>query len=310
VAVSLALLAGGALGQTEPAGEAGVDWFASYAEAAAAAAASGKPLLVYVWTSGRDLGQIAEDVRSGRAEPGPRLHAFRTAPASFWSPEVVELAKKFVCVKVDQKTDRVTARKFGHMPPVVVFCDPWGHEVGAYRGGDFPAVAAGLYESPFFQPDDVVSLMRRIPADFSPLRAAAAALDADPKNASALVTYGQFLHDAGLYRASTEYYERALTTEAVANTPNVKESIDLAVGLNYIKLGDYVEAGDLFDRLLRESPGSARADVFMLGLLTSKLGLGERAAAEALFKSLKAKYPDSAATRQAETNLKNPNNPR
>jgi Tfp pilus assembly protein PilF len=302
--MSVALVAAGTSGQTAPTGEAAVEWFASYAEGSAAAAASGKPLLVYIWTSGRDLGQVAEDARSGSEAPGPRLHAFRTAPSSFWTPEVVELTRKFVCVKVDQKTDRLTARRFERLPPVLVFADSWGHEIGAYRGGDFPSAVASLYESPFFQPEDVVPLMQAIPTDFSSLRDAATALDADPKNAPALVAYGEFLRTAGLNRASNEYFKQALETEAVATNAASKESIELAVGLNYLKSGDYVAASDQFDHVLKDTANAQHADVAMLGLLTAKLGLGERASAESLYRVLKNKYPDSAATKQAGANLK------
>src|SRR5215204_6567049 len=93
-----------------------IEWLTNLDEARQAAVRTGKPILY--------------DFTAKWCGPCRRMDK------DFWpKPEVIELSKQFVCVKVDFDREKTLAARYDIKAiPNVVFTDPWGRGLGGQKG--------------------------------------------------------------------------------------------------------------------------------------------------------------------------------
>ncbi len=208
----------------------------------------------------------------------------------FWSePQIIALSKKFVCVSLDldQRGAEVSRYRIDRIP-AVVFADSWGNVLTIRFG--FGAETFG----------ELSRVMQAIPADFSPINEWNAVLETETNNAAALVGIGDFYREKGAPDLSNEYFKRALKTKELETNLKVRESVLLAVGVNYLNQKDYDKARKSFEACLKEIPNGAQGDKALLGIITAQLNKKKIGEAEKTLAQLKASHPDSPVVQQAE----------
>lgn len=67
---------------------------------------------------------------------------------------------------------------------------------------------------------------------------------------------GRALRAAGLFRASNDYYEKAVRRREAKADPGRREAILADMGSNYLEVEDGKRAAEVFERCLKEFPGS------------------------------------------------------
>jgi tetratricopeptide (TPR) repeat protein len=126
--------------------------------------------------------------------------------------------------------------------PTLVFTDSHGNELFRYSG--------------LLQAGPMVQLLRELPSDIKRINQLSQTIAANKGNAEALSALGAELRRVSLYRASNSYYTRALGTSEVKGRPDAAASILLAMGQNHLELKESKEASKLFERCVREFPGT------------------------------------------------------
>lgn len=229
-----------------------------------------------------------EALRIARREAKPILFAIgttwcppcRVMDAEFWpDPEVVEVARKFVSVKIDGDHARALVTRYRvDAFPTLLFLDPWGEEMVRIIG---------------YRHDETLVVLRGLPGDFSPIVAAHARAEHDRKSLEPLLELGTFYGEYELYQISTEYYEKALKTKSAKNDPAVMGDILTTIGWNRIMIGDHRKARKSFERCLKKAGNHPGLDKTLYGLLTACLALDWDDRARDAFDRLCADCPNS-----------------
>jgi thiol-disulfide isomerase/thioredoxin len=209
---------------------------------------------------------------------------------NFWPrADIVELSKKFVCVKVNFDRNKPFAGKYGVRGiPNVVFTDPWG------RGLTYQLGFSGTTEG------EILEKIRFLPGDFSPIMQAGNALDADEKNLEALHKVADFYQERKLYWQGTDFLKRILKLEL---DPAKRENVLVNLAFNHIRLGQPEDAIDRFERLEKEYSDSKEYDLFLYGVMYAYIKKNKLQNAEKTLSELKSKFPGSRLVPQAEKNL-------
>ena len=249
----------------------GVEWHKDFAAAREIARRTGKPMLV--------------DFVADWCKPCVEMSQV------FWPRrDIVELSKKFVCVKLnfDDRGPELSRFRVDRIP-AVVFADSWGNPLSTKIGFGFG------------NRDEVLPrMMQAVPPDFSPLNDWNATLERDKNNVAALTGVARFYRESGLLDVSNTFLERALKTKELASDLKTREGILIEVGINQLKLKEYDEARKTFEQCLKEVPDGTRGDTALLGVLTAQLNKKKFADAEKTFERLKSGHPNSPAVGQAE----------
>ena len=205
----------------------------------------------------------------------------------FWpKPEVVELSKQFVCVKVNYDKEKVFARKYGISGiPNVVFTDPWGRGLLGQKGYGSGTDA------------EILEKVRILPKDYKSLVDAGNALAADEKNLDALHRFAAFYQEKKLFWIGNEYYRRLVLLEA---EPSKREMILLNLAFNHIRVNEPVDAIEKLQALQKEFPGSGQNDLYLYGMIVANANKNLRPEASQLANQLKAKFPKSQYVALAE----------
>ena len=250
-----------------------IEWQKDFKKASQLAKETGRPILV--------------DFTASWCKPCQEMERV------FWPrPEVVELAKKFVCVSLnfDDRGPEVSRYRVDRIP-AVIFAGPWGNMLTQKFGfgSDAPATLSRI--------------MQAVPGDFSPVNDYNAVLERDKDNAEALVKVGDFYRKNGIFHLSTDYLRRALKTKELAADRGAREDILIAVAINYLKLQDNGDAKKSFEEYLKEFPAGKHADTALLGILTTQVNRKKLAEAEKTLELLKAGYPGSPLVERAAAML-------
>lgn len=163
-----------------------IHWYSSVEEASAQAISTNRPLMIDFWATWCLPCKAMEQEVYSTAE-------FRKA------------TQKFLPVKIDFDKKTALARKYNvESLPTIVFADSYGDELFRYEGylGAVPLLA-------------VVSAL---PGDVTEFNRLNRILGRDKNDFEALESMGNGLKKAGLFRASSEYYTRALQQPAARST--------------------------------------------------------------------------------------------
>lgn len=260
-----------------------IDWQTDFIKAIYVAKEQEKPVMIDFWAS------WCPPCRKMDLEVWPRA-------------DVVALSRKFVCISVDVDRNKSLASKYGIKAiPSLIFTDPLGKEINRRVG--------------YVQAKKLMSLMlghlmKAYPSDFSSVNKWNAILKKDSKNFEGLFGIAEFYGQLGVVNLSNRYYKRALKAKEAKQNPEVKENLMLKIGLNYLKIKKYKDAGKTYEKCLKEVQNGKWPDKTLLGLIMAQLGQGKIADAEKTFVRLQSQYPDSPAIQLAAKTMQKAKNSR
>jgi len=203
-----------------------VRWYRTIEEGTAAAKEFNKPLLVDFWADWCAACNVMEK------EVYP-------------TPEFASASSPFVLVRIDadHRTDLAKKYNIGALP-MLLFTDSYGGEIFRHSG--------------FLDVRPFAELLRSLPHDVTTFNGLTKVLAGNKDNFAALAEMGRTLRAANLFRTSNDYYARALQRPEAKAGAGLRESILNNMGVNYLEVKEGKKAADVFERCLKEFPGSAR----------------------------------------------------
>lgn len=201
-------------------------WYTSVEEASTAAREANRPLMIDFWADWCVACKVMEkDV--------------------YPTDEFARAAESFVLVRIDADRKPDLSRKYKVTAlPTLVFTDSYGSELFRYFG--------------FMDLKPIAELLQSLPHDMTDFNRLSKVLAADRNNFDALEGMGRSLRAAGLYRASNDYYLKAVQRPEARADPSAREAILTEMGANYLELKEGKRAAGVFERCLKEFPASAR----------------------------------------------------
>jgi thioredoxin-like negative regulator of GroEL len=243
------------------AAESEVHWYSTIEEASARAVPSNRPILIDFWAAWCAPCKVMEK------------EVYSTA-------EFQQATERFLPVKIDYDKKIALARKYKvEALPTIVFADSYGNELFRYRG--------------YVGAKTLLELVKALPSDVTDFNRLNKILSRDADNADALESMGKSMRDAGLYRASNDYYAKA------ARRPEKREAVLPIIGLNYLEVEDSKLAADTFEKCLKEFPASAQAPGWTVDLARA-YALGGKKGKEKARKVLQAFLGEHPTAPQVE----------
>jgi len=224
-ALRLAILVIAALASAAPARAGVTRWYSSLEDAGADARETGRPMLLDFWADWCVACKVMEK-------------------EVYNDQQFVDAAQAFLAVRIDYDKKTAISRKYNVTAlPTVVFTDSYGSELFRHVG--------------FIDLKTLTALLKALPHDMSAINDLSRVLARDRNNFEALDAMGRTLREAGLFRASNEYYSRAIQrTEAKAD-PVRREAILGEMGANLLDVKEGKKAAEVFEKCLKEFPASA-----------------------------------------------------
>lgn len=169
------------------------------------------------------------------------------------SPEFEQASARFLLVRIDVDKENAAARKYNVITlPTIVFADSYGNELFRHAG--------------YLGAQPLLEVAAALPGNVAEFNRWNRILSADRNNFDALIGLGDALREAKLYRASIEYYVRALQRHEGRTNLDKREAILNHLGLNFLTLRDAKHAAAIFEKCLKEFPNSSRKGEWMLHL--------------------------------------------
>jgi tetratricopeptide (TPR) repeat protein len=126
------------------------------------------------------------------------------------------------------------------------------------------------------------------------------ALTANRNDLNALYGFAEEARGSKLYRLSNATYDHVLKME---KSPQKKELVFAAQGLNYIALKDPKNAVLAFEKCLDANPGSSHKPLCMTGLGKAYAEAGNRDSARETLTAVIAQYPNTPDAEKAKQTL-------
>jgi thioredoxin-like negative regulator of GroEL len=211
-----------------------VQWYSSLEKASALAVPADRPIMIEFWADWCEACKAMEkDVYS--------------------TPDFLEATKRFLPVKIefDKKTALARRYKVDNLP-TIVFTDSYGNELFRYQG--------------YVGAKSLLDLVNALPGNVREFNRLNKILAGDKNNFEALASMGKSLRAAGLLRASSDYYARALQRPEAKADPQTREVILYEIGKNFLEVQDSKLAAESFERCLKEFPNSPKKTEWMLDL--------------------------------------------
>jgi tetratricopeptide (TPR) repeat protein len=158
-------------------------------------------------------------------------------------PEFEQASHRFLPVRIDCDKKTAIARKYNIVTlPTIVFADSYGNELFRHAG--------------YLGPQPLLDMAKALPGDVAEFNQWSRILSADRNNFEALVGIGRSLRAAGLFRASSEYYVKALQRHESRANLETREAVLNELGLNFLTLREGKRAAASFEKCLKEFPDS------------------------------------------------------
>jgi thioredoxin-like negative regulator of GroEL len=243
-----------------------IRWETKLARASAAAVKTNQPMLVEFWATWCTVCEAMD--REVYADP-----------------RIAEAMTRIVPVRLDIDREPDLSRKYGiSATPTLLLTDSFGNELFRFTGS-LPL-------------DRMVQLLGELPADVTRINQLAAALARKKDDFEALDGLARELRAGGFYRASTQYYDRALHTRD-GRAAGARGDILVAMGRNALDLHAFADAARCFDQALREFPGRPSEPDVMLGLGQALLAQQKTAEARQVLQALVDRHTGAPAAAEA-----------
>ncbi len=254
------------------AGAGPVHWFDSVEAASAEARAANRPILIDFWATWCAACRVMEE-------------------EVYSSQEFEEATARLLPVRIDFDKKTALARKYNVTSlPTIVFTDSNGNELFRHSG--------------YIGSKTLLELVRALPGDVAEFNRLNGILAGDKNNFEALEGMGKSLRAAGLFRASNDYYGKALQrTEAKSNATK-RETILTEIGSNALEVQETKQAADTFEKCLKEFPASQRKPQWMLGAGKAYALAAKKDKARKFLEALVREHPGSEESEKAKALLK------
>ena len=205
-------------------GHAAIHWYASIEEASQHAIEASRPMWI--------------DFRAEWCAPCKEMEK-----EVYSRPEFEQASHRFLPVRIDCDKKTAIARKYNIVTlPTIVFADSYGNELFRHAG--------------YLGPQPLLDMAKALPGDVAEFNQWSRILSADRNNFEALVGIGRSLRAAGLFRASSEYYVKALQRHESRANLETREAVLNELGLNFLTLREGKRAAASFEKCLKEFPDS------------------------------------------------------
>jgi thioredoxin-like negative regulator of GroEL len=204
-----------------------INWLTDYKTAQKIAAETGQPMLL--------------DFTADWCKP------CREMEIRLWSrADVIEIASRFVCVKIDFDKDKNLVNKYGvGKLPHVFTTDSWGAALNFHRGFSSNAET------------EIIENLLAVPKDFTEIKEARERLASNKNNLNALAQIADFYQQRKFYYLSSEFYNRMLKLE---KDHAKREMLMLLLAENYFQVGWNSESKKMFEAIKKEFPNSEQTE--------------------------------------------------
>jgi len=265
VALVLLSLASAASAGEAKSGE--IPWQTSYATASKQATESSKPMLLKFYT-------------------GWCPFCAKMDKTTWVDAGVVEAAKSFVPGKINADTDTVAVGRYRTVGyPTVIIAESDGDQVIRLEGYKSPAEVSGYMKAYLAQKDSVTKSL--------------AALDANKKDVSALLSLGDFYLGAGLDAQAVDTFGKAVK---LAEGGQDAVRAGAGSGLALVRTGDTKKAGKPLEQALAASAGAPPARLLLALGLRARAD-GDSAKEKEWLDKLTAQFPDSPEAVEAKAKV-------
>lgn len=249
-----------------------IRWETKLDRASEAARASNQPMLIEFWAVWCEVCKAMDhDVYSNE--------------------HVASAMTKVRPVKVDIDREPSLAHKYDVSgTPTLLITDSFGRELFRYAGS-LPL-------------ERMLQLLDALPADVTRINQLSAALAAKKDDFAALAGMGRELREAGFYRTSSDYYDRALRTREGRHAGEGRAGILIDMERNALELRLFIDAARFCEQALREVRGGPDEPGVLLDLGRALLGQDRTADGRRVLEDLAARHAGTPAAAEAARLLK------
>jgi len=240
-------------------GEDGIAWLDDYKAALEQAGEVNRPVMVEFWTSWC-------------------LYCGKLEKQTLGDPRVVELAKEFVCARIDADVQKAAAARYeppGY--PTVVFATPSGAEIVKISG--------------FREADAFVTVMQAVHERGMELSEQMATLEDEPKNFAARVAVGEIFLDLGLADKASVHLKAAAKAKNLA--PADEARIQFLLCKAAVADENYRQAIKMLQKLIDADPSGTETSRYYLELARAYADSGKDDKAEETYAELARLFPGS-----------------